>query len=100
MRDVEKIVRGCVTCHKAKIYGSNVVLYTPLPIPTSPWEDVRMNFIMGLPVTACAAILDPTRRPNLDPGMRFSLFFLIVSNNPNTITFLNTFQILDENIYT
>lgn len=43
VQDVEKIVKRCVTCHKAKMHGSNAGLYTPLPIPTAPWEDVSMN---------------------------------------------------------
>ena len=38
----------CVTCHKAKMHGNNVGLYTPLPIRTAPWEDVSMDFIVGL----------------------------------------------------
>ena len=51
MKDVEKIVKRCVTCHKAKMHGSNAGLYTPFPIPTVPWEDVSMDFIVGLPRT-------------------------------------------------
>ena len=51
MQDVEKIVKRCVTCQKAKMQGSNAGLYTPLPIPTVPWEDVSMDFIVGLPRT-------------------------------------------------
>ncbi|KAL6337994.1 hypothetical protein AAG906_007797 [Vitis piasezkii] len=49
MQDVQKIVEGCVACHKAKMHGSNARLYTPFPIPTTPWEDVSMDFIVGLP---------------------------------------------------
>ena len=37
VQHVEKIVSKCVTCHKAKMHGNNVGLYTPLPIPTAPW---------------------------------------------------------------
>lgn len=51
VQDVEKIVRRCATCQKAKMHGSNAGLYTPLPIPTAPWEDVSMDFIVGLPRT-------------------------------------------------
>ena len=51
MQHTEKIVSRCVTCHKAKMHGNDVGLYVPFPIPTSPWEDVSMDFIMGLPRT-------------------------------------------------
>ena len=51
MQHVEKIVSRCVTCHKAKMHRSNARLYTPLPIPTTPWKDVSMDFIVGLPRT-------------------------------------------------
>ena len=51
VQDVENTVKGCVACHKAKMHGSNAGLYTPLPIQTTPWEDVSMDFIVGLPRT-------------------------------------------------
>ena len=51
IQDVEKTVKGRVACHKGKMHGSNAGLYTPLPIPTKPWEDVSMDFIVGLPRT-------------------------------------------------
>ena len=52
--DIDKtliLVSRCVTCHKAKTHENNVGLYTPLPIQTAPWEDVSMNFIVGLSIT-------------------------------------------------
>ena len=48
VQHVEKIMSMCVTCHQAKMHGNNVGLYTPLPIPATPWEDVSMDFIVGL----------------------------------------------------
>ena len=41
------IVSRCVTCHKAKKHGNNVGLYTPLPIPTTSWED-EYGFYCGI----------------------------------------------------
>ncbi|GJS77941.1 RNA-directed DNA polymerase [Tanacetum coccineum] len=48
-QDVKKLVDRCVTCHKAKSNRTNASLYTPLPVPNSPWEDVSMDFVLGLP---------------------------------------------------
>lgn len=48
IRDVSRIVGRCVTCKKAKMHGSNAGLCTPLPIPSSPWEDVSTDFALGL----------------------------------------------------
>ncbi|GJS77937.1 RNA-directed DNA polymerase [Tanacetum coccineum] len=48
-QDVKKLVDRCVTCHKAKSHRTNAGLYTPLPVPNSPWEDVSMDFVLGLP---------------------------------------------------
>jgi hypothetical protein len=50
-RDVERLVQRCVTCHKAKSKLTPHGLYTPLPTPNAPWEDISMDFVLGLPRT-------------------------------------------------
>ncbi|XP_021306294.1 uncharacterized protein LOC110431528, partial [Sorghum bicolor] len=48
-RDVQRHVERCIMCLKAKSRLNPHGLYTPLPIPTVPWEDISMDFILGLP---------------------------------------------------
>ncbi|KAL2231083.1 UNVERIFIED_CONTAM: Transposon Ty3-I Gag-Pol polyprotein [Sesamum indicum] len=48
-RDVEKFVGKCIVCHKAKSKLNPHGLYMPLPIPGVPWEDISMDFVLGLP---------------------------------------------------
>jgi hypothetical protein len=50
-RDVERYVLRCVTYHKAKSRLNPHGLYTPLPIPSVPLEDISMDFVLGLPRT-------------------------------------------------
>ena len=50
-RDMEKHVLCCETCHKAKSHLNPHGLYTPLPIPSVPWEDIFMDFVLSLPQT-------------------------------------------------
>ncbi|CAA7060962.1 unnamed protein product [Microthlaspi erraticum] len=50
-RDVEHYVARCGVCQKYKGHAKNAGLYLPLPIPTQPWTDISMDFVIGLPRT-------------------------------------------------
>ena len=43
---VQKICESCVQCQKAKSKSQPHGLYTPLPIPSSPWTDLSMDFFV------------------------------------------------------
>jgi hypothetical protein len=48
-RDVERVCFRCVTCRQAKSRVLPHGLYTPLPVPSAPWVDISMDFVLGLP---------------------------------------------------
>jgi hypothetical protein len=50
-RDVVQFVARCSTCQKAKSRLNPHGLYMPLCIPTVSWEDISMDFVLGLPRT-------------------------------------------------
>ena len=50
-RDVERFCEKCITCKQAKSKLKPHGLYTPLPIPSEPWTDISMDFVLGLPRT-------------------------------------------------
>ncbi|GKB89030.1 RNA-directed DNA polymerase, partial [Tanacetum coccineum] len=50
-RDVNRLFERFRTCHIAKTHSSNSGLCTPLSVPVAPWEDVSLDFVLGLPCT-------------------------------------------------
>ena len=50
-KEVEKVCSRCVVCKQGKSKVQTTGLYTPLPIPTEPWVDISMDFVLGLPRT-------------------------------------------------
>jgi len=48
--DIHKVISACSISHKAKSQPPQG-LYTPLPMPLQPWDDVSMDFIVALPRT-------------------------------------------------
>ena len=57
-RNVDQFVRNCDTCRRSTTsrhapYG----LLQSLPIPQAPWQDISMDFVVGLPWSnSCDAI--------------------------------------------
>ncbi|GJY22045.1 RNA-directed DNA polymerase [Tanacetum coccineum] len=50
-RDVNRLLERCCTCQIDKTRSSNAGMYTPLSVPVAPWEDVSLDFVLGLPRT-------------------------------------------------
>jgi hypothetical protein len=50
-RDVECYVSRCTTCNKAKSRLNPQGLYMHLSVPSVPWNDISMDFVLGLPRT-------------------------------------------------
>ena len=48
---VTKYVKGCVMCSTCKPTNRKLGLYSPLLIPSHPWESISMHFVGGLPMT-------------------------------------------------
>lgn len=49
--DVTRFIANCLDCQLTKYYEAkrSAGLLCPLPIPYRPWEDLSMDFIVGLP---------------------------------------------------
>jgi hypothetical protein len=51
-KDVADYIARCMDCHKVKAEHRHPTgLLQPLPIPENKWEDITMDFIIGLPRT-------------------------------------------------
>ena len=48
---VSRYVRGCSLCATSKPSNQKLGLYTPLPVPSRPWESISMDFVGGLPMS-------------------------------------------------
>jgi hypothetical protein len=52
-REIAKYVSECDTCQKVKASHLKISgTLQPLPIPSWKWEDINMDFIVGLPNTS------------------------------------------------
>ena len=50
-RDVRRLVGRCSICTIGKLTKQNTGQYLPLPVPDSPWQEVSLDFVLGLPRT-------------------------------------------------
>jgi hypothetical protein len=48
---VTKYLKACVICSTCKPTNRKLGLYSPLPIPSHPWESISMDFVGGLPMS-------------------------------------------------
>jgi hypothetical protein len=48
---VSRYVRGCLLCATRKPSNRKLGLYTPLPVPSRPWESISMDFVGGIPMS-------------------------------------------------
>jgi len=50
-KDVQRHCNKCISCLQIKYKTMPHGLYTPLHVALTPWEDISMDFVLGLPRT-------------------------------------------------
>lgn len=57
-KDVRAFIRSCSVCQQVKVPSTKPGgLLQPLPIPMAIWDDISMDFIIGLPSVAGKAVI-------------------------------------------
>ena len=51
LESVSHFIKGCSSCAVSKPSNRKLGLYTPLLVPSRPWESVSMDFVGGLPLS-------------------------------------------------
>ena len=51
LENVSHFIKGCSLCVSSKPSNRKLGFYTPLQIPSPPWESVSMDFVGGLPLS-------------------------------------------------
>ena len=50
-RDTRRLIGRCTTCIVGKMTKQSAGQYLPLPVPEYPWQEVSLDFVLGLPRT-------------------------------------------------
>ena len=51
LESVSRFIKGCSLCAVSKPSNTKLGLYTPLFVPSRPWDGVSMDFVGGLPLS-------------------------------------------------
>ena len=51
LESVSHFIKGCSLCAVSNLSNRKLGLYTPLPVPSRPWESISMDFLGGIPLS-------------------------------------------------